>query len=106
MGFQTQRVRSYGMARHWVGIRTGPDADDTTPFSPPTLTPLFLNVGVTEMPEPLMSGHKVFHAAAAADIGREGSPGQHQLQRAQQILSNLEIGEVARMMKCDEDLVR
>jgi hypothetical protein len=61
---------------------------------------------MSEVPKPLVGCDQTFHAAAAAKIGRGRPTREHKFQRAQKRIRNLEIADVARVMKCHENLVR
>ena len=61
--------------------------------------PLLALARVPQMPEPLMRGDEALHAAAAPAIGREWPARQHQLEGDQKMIGNLEIVNVASVMK-------
>ncbi len=53
-----------------------------------------------------MGGDETLDAAAAVaiDVGR--APGQHDFEDIQEVLGDLQVGRVAGVVECDQDLVR
>jgi len=58
-----------------------------------------------QMPQPVVSGHKVLDAAAAIAADFNWAPGEHGLKDAQQAPGYLEVGRVTSMMEGDQNLV-
>lgn len=53
-----------------------------------------------------MGRDETLDAATAVPIGMGWTPGQHNLEGTQQMLGDFQVGGIASMMKCDQNLVR
>lgn len=66
---------------------------------------LLLVYGMPQMPEAFVGGHKAFNAATPVVVGVDWAPRQHDFQKVQQALGDLQVGGVTSVMEGDQHFV-